>query len=183
MWPYILLKCKYLLCWCTWFWKTFRNHPTGELKERKEIRSILTSHVKVIQIPQKIFYEHFEVFQWSSDVASELTSYSVWASLCQFPFYEPPAWIRCLTFWYLRNKVPPISLDPTTTPRSHLLKLSLPYTVADPGFSPGGVRQLPKLLLFYQICAKNCMKMKEFGPPGGAYVPGAPLRSANAIFC
>ena len=23
------------------------------------------------------------------------------------------------------------------------------------------------------------MKMKEFGPPGGARVPGAPLRSAN----
>ena len=26
------------------------------------------------------------------------------------------------------------------------------------------------------------MKMKEFGPPGGARVPGAPLRSANANF-
>ena len=25
------------------------------------------------------------------------------------------------------------------------------------------------------------MKMKEFGPPGGARVPGAPLRSANGL--
>ena len=26
------------------------------------------------------------------------------------------------------------------------------------------------------------MKMKEFGPPGGAHVPGAPLRSANVSY-
>ena len=26
---------------------------------------------------------------------------------------------------------------------------------------------------------ENCMKMKEFEPPGGARIPGAPLRSAN----
>ena len=31
----------------------------------------------------------------------------------------------------------------------------------------------PKLRLFYNFYAKNCMKMKEFGPPG-ACVPGAP---------
>ena len=36
---------------------------------------------------------------------------------------------------------------------------------------PRGVRQLPKLLLFFQIFAENCMKMKEFGPPRGG-VPG-----------
>ena len=33
---------------------------------------------------------------------------------------------------------------------------------------PRGVRQLPKLLLFFNFFAKNCMKMKEFGPRGGA---------------
>ena len=37
---------------------------------------------------------------------------------------------------------------------------------------PRGVRQLPKMLLFFNFFAENCMKMKEFGPPGG--VPGAP---------
>ena len=30
-------------------------------------------------------------------------------------------------------------------------------------------------LLFCKFLAKNCMKMKEFGPRGGARVPGAPL--------
>ena len=37
----------------------------------------------------------------------------------------------------------------------------------------------PKIAIIFQIFAKNCMKMKEFGPPRGARVPGAPLRSAN----
>ena len=32
----------------------------------------------------------------------------------------------------------------------------------------------PKMGLFFQLFAENCMKMKEFGPPGGARVPGAP---------
>ena len=31
-----------------------------------------------------------------------------------------------------------------------------------------GVRQLPKVLLFFNFFAENCMKMKEFGPPGFA---------------
>ena len=53
--------------------------------------------------------------------------------------------------------------------------------VADPGFprggganSPGGRQNtiLPKF-------PKNCMKLKEFGPPGGARVPCDPLRSAT----
>ena len=39
---------------------------------------------------------------------------------------------------------------------------------------PRGVRQLPKVLLFFNFVPKNCMKMKEFGPQGGARVPGAP---------
>ena len=29
-----------------------------------------------------------------------------------------------------------------------------------------GVGQLPKVLLFFNFFAENCMKMKEFGPPG-----------------
>ena len=52
--------------------------------------------------------------------------------------------------------------------------------VADPGFpqggdanSPGG-RQHTNLPNF----PKNCMKLKEFGPPGGAH-PSCPLRSAT----
>ena len=36
-----------------------------------------------------------------------------------------------------------------------------------------GVRQLPKVLLFCKFFAENCMKMKEFGFPGG--VPAPPL--------
>ena len=39
--------------------------------------------------------------------------------------------------------------------------------VVDPGFSWGGVRQLPKVLLFFNFFVENCMKMKESGPPGG----------------
>ena len=49
------------------------------------------------------------------------------------------------------------------------------YAVADPGFSPGGA-PTPKNAIIFQFFAENCMKMKEFGPPGGggARVPGAP---------
>ena len=56
--------------------------------------------------------------------------------------------------------------------------------MADPGFSPGGA-PTPKIAIIFHIFAENCMKMKEFGPPGGARVPGAPLGSANddAIEC
>ena len=46
-------------------------------------------------------------------------------------------------------------------------------SVADPGFSPGGA-PTPKIAIIFHIFAENCMKMKEFGPPGGARVPGAP---------
>ena len=52
--------------------------------------------------------------------------------------------------------------------------------MADPGFSPGGA-PTPKIAIIFHIFAENCMKMKEFGPPGGARVPGAPLGSANEI--
>ena len=45
------------------------------------------------------------------------------------------------------------------------------FAVADPGFSPGGVRQLPKVLLFFNFFPENCMKMKEFGPPDPGFSP------------
>ena len=38
---------------------------------------------------------------------------------------------------------------------------------------PGGA-PTPKIAIIFHIFAENCMKMKEFGPPGGARVPGAP---------
>ena len=38
-------------------------------------------------------------------------------------------------------------------------------TVVDPGFSPGDA-PTPKIAIIFQIFAKNCMKMKEFGPGG-----------------
>ena len=53
--------------------------------------------------------------------------------------------------------------------------------MADPGFSlgvgGGGGRQLPKVGVLKYYFAKNCMKMKEFGPPGAR--PWRPLRSAT----
>ena len=42
---------------------------------------------------------------------------------------------------------------------------------------PQGGAPTPKSAIIFQIFAENCMKMKEFGPPGGgggARVPGAP---------
>ena len=45
---------------------------------------------------------------------------------------------------------------------------------------PEGVHQLPKVLLFLKFFAKNCMKMKEFGPPGGHMSLVPPLESTNA---
>ena len=47
------------------------------------------------------------------------------------------------------------------------------FSVADLGFSPGGA-PTPKIAIIFQIFAENCMKMKEFGPPGGG-VSLAPL--------
>ena len=32
---------------------------------------------------------------------------------------------------------------------------------------PRGVRQLPKVLLFFNFFVESCIKMKEFEPPGG----------------
>ena len=39
---------------------------------------------------------------------------------------------------------------------------------------PQGGAPTPKIAIIFQIFAKKCMKIKEFGPPGGARVPGAP---------
>ena len=44
---------------------------------------------------------------------------------------------------------------------------------------PGGGAPTPKIAIIFHIFAKNCTKMKEFGPPGGARVPSAPLGSGN----
>ena len=46
-------------------------------------------------------------------------------------------------------------------------------SVADPGFSPGGA-PTPKNAIIFQFFAENCMKMKEFGPPGGGARPWRP---------
>ena len=48
---------------------------------------------------------------------------------------------------------------------------------------PRGGAPTPKIAIIFHIFAENCMKMKEFGPPGGARIPGAPLGSANAVGC
>ena len=53
-------------------------------------------------------------------------------------------------------------------------------SVADPGFSPGGA-PTPKSAIIFQFFAENCMKMKEFGPPGGRASLAPPLGSANEL--
>ena len=66
-------------------------------------------------------------------------------------------------------------------PLSQFFKIFMQFrqkiSVADPGFSPGGGAPTPKSAIIFQFFAENCMKMKEFGPPGGGgggRVPGAP---------
>ena len=39
---------------------------------------------------------------------------------------------------------------------------------------PQGGAPTPKIAIIFQIFAKNCMKMKEFGPPGGGARPWRP---------
>ena len=61
--------------------------------------------------------------------------------------------------------------------------VSVPYAVADPGFSQGGGgAPTPKIAIIFQIFAENCIKKKEFGPPGGARPWCLPLGSANDTF-
>ena len=84
---------------------------------------------------------------------------------------------------YLRLDRSNISYSVQSNYASFLVSAKFAYhlSVADPGFSPGGGgAPTPKSAIIFQFFAENCMKMKEFGPPGGARVPGAPLGSANA---
>ena len=47
---------------------------------------------------------------------------------------------------------------------------------------PQGGAPTPKSAIIFQFFAKNCMKMKEFGPPGGGRASLAPpLGSANVV--
>ena len=39
---------------------------------------------------------------------------------------------------------------------------------------PQGGAPTPKIATIFQFFAKNCMKMKEFGPPGGGARPWRP---------
>ena len=54
--------------------------------------------------------------------------------------------------------------------------------VADPGFSPGGA-PTPKIAIIFHIFTENCMKMKEFGPPGGARPWRPPLDPPMVWVC
>ena len=54
------------------------------------------------------------------------------------------------------------------------------YSVADPGFSRGGA-PTPKSAIIFHLFAKNCMKIKVFGPQDGTRIPGTPMGSKNAI--
>ena len=56
--------------------------------------------------------------------------------------------------------------------------------VVDPGFLRGGGANPPggANIRFRQNFPKNCMKLKEFGPPGGREAcPSRPLRSATGL--
>ena len=47
---------------------------------------------------------------------------------------------------------------------------------------PQGGAPTPKSAIIFQFFAENCMKMKEFGPPGGGRASLAPpLGSANGM--
>ena len=52
--------------------------------------------------------------------------------------------------------------------------MKITYSSGGSRIFPRGGRQLPKWVCLFIIFAENCMKMKEFGPPGGVRVPGAP---------
>ena len=54
----------------------------------------------------------------------------------------------------------------TNLPKITIMPIKSFITVADPGFSPGGA-PTPKSAIIFQFFAENCMKMKEFEPPGG----------------
>ena len=60
------------------------------------------------------------------------------------------------------------------------IKINL-KTVADPGFSRGGALT-PKNAIIFQFFAKNCMKMKEFGPPAPPLDPPMKNVIKNTFF-
>ena len=83
------------------------------------------------------------------------------------------AWQRRMC--YILSKSPlvqhlSISWRPASQP-SRSLPRTYQWRIQD--FPRGG--QLPKWVCLPIFSAENCMKMKEFGPPRGACVPGAPL--------
>ena len=68
-----------------------------------------------------------------------------------------------------------------TNVNTSILKVKLSESSGGSRIFPRGVRQLPKVLLFFNFVPENCMKMKEFGPRGASLVP--PLKSANGEEC
>ena len=67
---------------------------------------------------------------------------------------------------------------PSNNVKDKMFRTGSKQEVADPGFPRGGGANSQSggaNLLFGQHFPENCMKMKEFGPTGGARVPGAPL--------
>ena len=59
---------------------------------------------------------------------------------------------------------------------SQLIAHQMSLAVADPGFPRGGGANSPGVAPTYEFAkfSQNCMKLKEFGPPGGARVPRVP---------
>ena len=47
---------------------------------------------------------------------------------------------------------------------------------------PQGDAPTPKIAIIFQIFAENCMKMKEFGPPGGSTRPWCPPLDPPMLF-
>ena len=61
-----------------------------------------------------------------------------------------------------------------------MLSIFIPHQWRIQDFPQGGA-PTPKIAIIFHIFAENCMKMKEFGPPGGGRASLAPpLGSANA---
>ena len=54
----------------------------------------------------------------------------------------------------------------------HLVEFIKQWRIQD--FPQGGA-PTPKIAIIFHIFAENCMKMKEFGPPGGAHPWRPPL--------
>ena len=64
--------------------------------------------------------------------------------------------------------------------RCHSMHQGYQWRIQD--FPQGGA-PTPKIAIIFHIFAENCMKMKEFGPPGGGRASLAPpLGSANGYF-